>query len=112
MLLKNEPVRPDELDDEDIKETAFLRITEKGGGTSLVQYRDVVKSIKNGRTFAVLGVENQSEIDYSMPFRVLEIDFVNYVTLIEIHPGATLGRGILIDHGSGVVIGETAVAGR
>ena len=34
-----------------------------------------------------------------------------FSTLIEIHPGATLGRGILIDHGSGVVIGETAVVG-
>jgi serine O-acetyltransferase len=32
-------------------------------------------------------------------------------TGIEIHPGAVLGKGILIDHGSGVVIGETAVVG-
>ena len=31
--------------------------------------------------------------------------------MIEIHPGAELGHGILIDHGSGVVIGETAVVG-
>ncbi len=34
-----------------------------------------------------------------------------FFTLIEIHPGAELGHGILIDHGSGVVIGETAVVG-
>lgn len=34
-----------------------------------------------------------------------------FFTLIEIHPGAQLGHGILIDHGSGVVIGETAVVG-
>ena len=34
-----------------------------------------------------------------------------FFTLIEIHPGAEMGRGILIDHGSGVVIGETAVVG-
>ena len=32
-------------------------------------------------------------------------------TLIEIHPGAELGHGILIDHGCGVVIGETTVVG-
>ena len=31
-----------------------------------------------------------------------------FFTGIEIHPGAKLGRGILIDHGMGVVIGETA----
>lgn len=37
--------------------------------------------------------------------------FARHRTGIEIHPGATLGRGILIDHGMGVVIGETAVVG-
>lgn len=31
------------------------------------------------------------------------------LTGIEIHPGATLGKGVFIDHGMGVVIGETAV---
>lgn len=30
-------------------------------------------------------------------------------TLIEIHPGAEIGKGLFIDHGTGVVIGETAV---
>lgn len=34
-----------------------------------------------------------------------------FFTLIEIHPGARLGHGILIDHGCGVVIGETTVVG-
>ena len=32
-------------------------------------------------------------------------------TGIEIHPGATIGRGLFIDHGIGVVIGETAIVG-
>ena len=32
-------------------------------------------------------------------------------TGIDIHPGATIGRGFFIDHGTGVVIGETAVIG-
>ena len=34
-----------------------------------------------------------------------------FLTGVEIHPGAKMGRGILIDHGSGVVIGETAEVG-
>ena len=34
-----------------------------------------------------------------------------FFTGIEIHPGAVLGNGILIDHGMGVIIGETAVVG-
>ena len=33
------------------------------------------------------------------------------LTGIEIHPGAQIGKGLLIDHGTGVVIGETAVIG-
>ena len=32
-------------------------------------------------------------------------------TNIELHPGATIGRRFVIDHGTGVVIGETAVIG-
>nr|WP_315862183.1 serine O-acetyltransferase [Halomicronema hongdechloris] len=36
---------------------------------------------------------------------------VRWLTGIEIHPGACLGRGVVIDHGMGVVIGETAVVG-
>ncbi len=34
-----------------------------------------------------------------------------FFTGIEIHPGATIGRRVFIDHGYGVVIGETAVIG-
>lgn len=34
-----------------------------------------------------------------------------FLTGIEIHPGATLGKGVFIDHGMGVVIGETAIVG-
>ena len=34
-----------------------------------------------------------------------------FLTGIEIHPGATIGRRVFIDHGMGIVIGETAVIG-
>ena len=34
-----------------------------------------------------------------------------FFTGIEIHPGAQLGKGVFIDHGMGVVIGETAIVG-
>jgi serine O-acetyltransferase len=36
---------------------------------------------------------------------------VRWWTLIEIHPGATIGNRLFIDHGAGVVIGETAIVG-
>ena len=37
--------------------------------------------------------------------------FARWMTGIEIHPGATIGRRFFIDHGMGVVIGETTVIG-
>lgn len=37
--------------------------------------------------------------------------FSRFLTGIEIHPGAKIGKGIFIDHGMGVVIGETAIIG-
>lgn len=37
--------------------------------------------------------------------------FTRFLTGIEIHPGATIGRRFFIDHGAGVVIGETAEIG-
>jgi len=42
--------------------------------------------------------------------RVLS-QFTRFFTGIDIHPGAILGRRLFIDHGSGVVIGETAIVG-
>lgn len=37
--------------------------------------------------------------------------FARFTTGIEIHPGAKIGRGVFIDHGAGIVIGETAEVG-
>jgi len=41
----------------------------------------------------------------------LIMHLIRWVTGIEIHPAATVGRGLFIDHGMGVVIGETTVIG-
>jgi serine O-acetyltransferase len=38
-------------------------------------------------------------------------ELANARTGIDIHPGATIGDGLFIDHGTGVVIGETAIVG-
>ena len=44
------------------------------------------------------------------PARMIS-QIAKFLTGIEIHPGATIGKGLFIDHGSGVVIGETTVIG-
>jgi serine O-acetyltransferase len=45
-----------------------------------------------------------------LPARLLS-QFARFLTGVEIHPGASIGRRLFIDHGMGVVIGETAVVG-
>ena len=40
------------------------------------------------------------------------MQFARWITNIEIHPGATIACGFFVDHGAGVVIGETAVIGK
>ena len=45
-----------------------------------------------------------------LPARLLS-QLGRWLTGIEIHPGAQIGQGVFIDHGMGVVIGETAVVG-
>src|SRR5438552_59957 len=45
-----------------------------------------------------------------LPARLLSY-LARFITGIDIHPGATIGRRFFIDHGMGVVIGETAEIG-
>jgi serine O-acetyltransferase len=45
-----------------------------------------------------------------LPARLLS-QFTRFLTGVEIHPGAQIGRRLFIDHGMGVVIGETALVG-
>lgn len=47
---------------------------------------------------------------YVIPARIIS-QTAKFFTGIEIHPGAKIGKGLFIDHGSGVVIGETAEIG-
>ena len=46
--------------------------------------------------------------NYKLCARIVS-QFSRFLTGIEIHPAAKIGNGVFIDHGSGVVIGETAV---
>ncbi|WP_227356676.1 serine O-acetyltransferase EpsC [Haladaptatus salinisoli] len=48
--------------------------------------------------------------DHYILARILS-QFARFLTGIEIHPGATIGRRFFIDHGAGVVVGETTEIG-
>ncbi|MCS4536047.1 serine O-acetyltransferase EpsC [Corynebacterium sp. HS2168-gen11] len=48
--------------------------------------------------------------NFKGPARILA-QFTRFLTGIEIHPGATIGKRFFIDHGMGIVIGETTIIG-
>ena len=61
-----------------------------------------------------MGTHRIAHVFYKQHFRFLSrvlSQMARWFTGIEIHPGATIGKGIFIDHGMGVVIGETAAIG-
>ncbi|MBQ6518319.1 MAG: Rpn family recombination-promoting nuclease/putative transposase, partial [Anaerolineaceae bacterium] len=70
-------VNPDQLVDQNVAESTMLRMN-NGSTTSLKQTRDVIKSLTSGGAWLViLGIENQTHIDFLMPFRVWELNFIN-----------------------------------
>ena len=66
------------------------------GFRALRMYRKANKAWKKGKFFKARYISERCK----------------FKTGIEIHPGATVGRGLFIDHGTGVVIGETTVIGK
>ena len=65
------------------------------GVHAMMAYRVAHRLQKQGHYFAARAVSQAAR----------------HLTGIEIHPGATIGKGLFIDHGMGVVIGETAEIG-
>lgn len=61
----------------------------------MIQYRKAHKLYQNGHYFLARWVSQRAARK----------------TGIEIHPGAQIGKGLFIDHGNGVIIGETAIIG-
>lgn len=55
-----------------------------------------------------------AHVFYKIRFKLIArlfSEIARWITGIEIHPGATIGQRLVIDHGMGVVIGETAIIG-
>lgn len=65
------------------------------GFQAMLKYRKAHKLYRNGHYFRARMISQKAARK----------------TGIEIHPGATIGKGFFIDHGSGVIIGETTIIG-
>lgn len=42
------------------------------------KYRDMLRKVAFGVGFAIIGIENQETVDYSMPIRIMEYDIESY----------------------------------
>jgi serine O-acetyltransferase len=107
---------------------AFVRLTETGRGLAATMVRDI-QAIKERDPAARSDVEIITcypglhalwlhRVAHALWRRQVPLaprlvsQAGRLVTGIEIHPGATLGDGLFIDHGAGVVIGETSEVGQ
>ena len=82
IVFKGIPVDPKKLNDLNNAESAMIRMNE-GSTTTLKQTRDVVKSLESTAWLVILGIENQTHIDYLMPFRIYELNFINLARQVD-----------------------------
>ena len=71
-------VRPEDIQELDSAEIRIRRDRMTGGVRTGKRYRDVIRRVALGMRFAVICVEEQSEVDYTMPFRVIGYDLDRY----------------------------------
>lgn len=81
------------------------------GDPAARSYSEIILSYPGLRAITVHRVAHELfKLDVPMIPRLMS-ESVHRLTGIEIHPGATIGHSFFIDHGSGVVIGETTLIG-
>ena len=75
-IYRSDFVSPDELEDASTAEETVLDVRE-GVKITVKQIRDVSKLYRNGTIYMIMGIENQSRVNYEMPFRAMTYDFIN-----------------------------------
>ncbi len=96
------PIR--ELVDDDVRAAFLGDPAARSADEILVCYPGVVAILYHRIAHALYG------LGAPIVARIIS-ELANNRTGIDIHPGATIGRSFFIDHGTGVVIGETAIIG-
>jgi len=86
------PFSPDDLEDQDTAEVASIRM-HNGGSIRLQQYRDVCKRLKRGMYLVILGLENQTYVDWLMVFRSMLMDVINYARQVSVISEAKKNNG-------------------
>ncbi|PON43440.1 Trimeric LpxA-like [Parasponia andersonii] len=74
-------------------------------------YVDCFLNVKGFLACQAQRVAHKLWLEGRRPLALLIQNRVSEIFAVDIHPGANIGRGILLDHATGVVIGETTVVG-
>ena len=81
------------------------------GDPAAMSYDEIILSYPCIKTIAIQRFAHLLYLDKIPLIPRMMTEYAHSMTGIDIHPGATLGKGVFIDHGTGVVVGETAAIG-
>lgn len=96
----------------EIRETMKLDVAAAyAGDPAAVSYDEIILSYPGIKAITIQRLAHVLYTEETPLIPRMMTEYAHSLTGIDIHPGATLGKGIFIDHGTGVVIGETAVLG-
>ncbi len=96
----------------DIRETMKLDVAAAyAGDPAAKSYEEIIFSYPGIRAITIQRLAHVLYLHDTPLIPRLMTEYAHTNTGIDIHPGAKLGRGVFIDHGTGVVIGETACIG-
>ncbi len=81
------------------------------GDPAAKSYAEIILAYPGFRALSIHRLAHQLHLSGVPILPRMMSEYVHNRTGIDIHPGATIGDGLFIDHGTGVVIGETTVIG-
>lgn len=81
------------------------------GDPAAKSYSEIILSYPGVRALGIHRLAHELTLQQVPILPRMMSELMHSRTGIDIHPGATIGRGFFIDHGTGVVIGETSVIG-
>ena len=95
-----------------IRETMKLDVKAAyNGDPAAKNYDEIILSYPGVKAIAIQRLAHELYVLEVPLIPRMMTEYAHSVTGIDIHPGATTGQGVFIDHGTGVVVGETAVIG-
>ncbi len=96
----------------EIRETMKLDVKAAyAGDPAATSYDEIILSYPGLKAVAIQRLAHELYRSGTPLIPRMMTEFAHSQTGIDIHPGARLGKGVFIDHGTGVVIGETAILG-